>query len=534
MSPARRRRVRSLTALVAVVMVAVTILAAGAARQNSSSSEHKLLKQRADELQLAVTDAIQSTTSRLTQFGVLTRVGADPVQAFQTVVRAEGTSGARELALLRPQGGRLLVVAAVGPDLEVGAAVSAAVADAASDAVAARTFATTPVLHLRGGKVIGVALGPPQAPAGYVVYQELAIQPSSASRSQAATTGPFGELAVAVYDGRSADPRQLVLDDGLRSGTGPSVASQVKIGASPFLILTAARMPLIGGVQRNAQWYVLGSGLALAVLVAVLFDFAQRRRYYALELVEERTAALNQSLEALREAQGQLVEQERLAAIGQLASTVGHELRNPMAVVSNTLYLLRRATSGTEDDRVTQNLDIADRELAAATRIVADLLEFSRHREPLLGAVDLGDLVDEALTVAPRPDNVLLTWDRPRPPVRARADRDQLRQVILNLVTNAYDAMPEGGALRVEARAGGDGTAVLAVADTGSGIDATIRARIFEPFFTTRARGTGLGLAVTARIVATHGGTIAVDSDPGAGSTFTVVLPAAETDGNSP
>ena len=534
MSPARRRRLRSLTALVGLVMVAVTVAASVATRQSAASSEQKLLRQRADELNLAVTDAIQSTTSRLTQFGVLTRLGANPVRAFAAVIRAEGTTGARELALLRPEGGGLLVVAASGPDLKVGTPAPQTVATAARTAQAARTFATTPVQHLPGLAVVGVALGPPQAPASYVVYQEIAVAQGAPTRASTTTGGAFGELSVAVYDGRQANPRQLVLADGPLAGFKNAVASQVKIGASPFLILTSARVSLVGAVQRNAQWFVLGSGLALAVLVAALFDFAQRRRNYALELVEERTAALNQSLEALREAQDQLVEQERLAAIGQLASTVGHELRNPLAVVTNTLYLLRRATVGAQDDRVSQNLDIADREVAAATLIVSDLLEYSRSREPILTSVDIGELVDEALTVAPRPRNVELTWTAPSPPLRAWADRDQLRQVVLNLVTNAYDAMSEGGTLRIEAGSDGGGHTVLAIADDGTGMDTATRDRIFEPFFSTKARGTGLGLAVTARIVAAHRGTIQVESRPGSGTSFVLTLPEAAAGGDRP
>jgi signal transduction histidine kinase len=127
--------------------------------------------------------------------------------------------------------------------------------------------------------------------------------------------------------------------------------------------------------------------------------------------------------------------------------------------------------------------------------------------------------------VAPVPEgiSVLRSWNDDLPPLRG--DRDQLRQVLLNLVTNAYDAMPDGGLLALTATADATGVA-LSVGDTGPGIDDDVRARIFEPFFTTKAKGIGLGLAVTRRIVEAHGGSIDVRSS-GTGSSFEVRLQVA-------
>jgi two-component system, NtrC family, sensor histidine kinase HydH len=221
------------------------------------------------------------------------------------------------------------------------------------------------------------------------------------------------------------------------------------------------------------------------------------------------------------------VRQERLAAIGQLASTIGHELRNPLGVLSNAVYLLRGDLGHTPGDAARRHLATAEREVSAATVIVSDLLEFARQRDPVFGDVDVAALVHEVLAVLPPPTGVLVTADVDAT-VTVRADRDQLRQLLLNLMSNAYQSMPEGGRVTVGAVSGG-GVVTMWVTDTGLGIPGDVRARLFEPFFTTKARGVGLGLAVCSRVVEAHHGEIAVESSPGEGSTFRVTLPMLVT-----
>lgn len=531
-SPARRRRMRSATLAVMVVLLAAVGGATYGTHKIVSDQERSLVKQRAEELNFVLTSLIQSSTARLSNVAAVARISPDPVAAFTSQVRIDGLQGARSLALLKSAGPGFTVVAAAGPDLHAGQPAPPFAVAAAGRALSGGTFFTTPVVKEDAGYEVGIALGPPQAPVGYVVYQESPVQRTP---SPSSSSGPFSELAVALYDGPRADPEQLVLANAPLSDFGSgTISNHVKIGGSDFLVVTNARVPLVGGVSRSAEWFVLGLGLVLATLVTALFWFNQRRRDYALQLVDERTSALNESLEALRATQDQLVERERLAAIGQLASTVGHELRNPLAVISNALYLVRRVTGPTEDDRVRQHLDTAEREVAAATLIVSDLLEFSRARQPMLSDVDVGDLVDEALAVAPHPEAVRVVWQRPDPALAARADRDQLRQVVLNLITNAYDAMPDGGVLTVDAHSDGNGRVVVAVTDDGQGMDGATQAHILEPFFTTKARGTGLGLAVSARIMTALEGSIDVTSKPGAGTTFRLALPAARREAPDP
>jgi two-component system sensor histidine kinase HydH len=272
-------------------------------------------------------------------------------------------------------------------------------------------------------------------------------------------------------------------------------------------------------------WAILIGGLVAAVLATAIVETVARRREYAVGLVAVRTEELEQSLVDLAAAHDQLVRQERLAAIGELASTIGHEMRNPLGVISNAVYLLRTDLGPDPSSAAQRHLATAEREISAATVIVSDLLEFARAREPAPDEVDLDALFDEVLAVLPPPKGVIVDrGDRPGQ-VTVRADRDMLRQVLLNLVGNAYQAMPDGGTVTLAA-AGADGSVQLTVRDTGAGMSQEVRDRLFEPFFTTKARGVGLGLAVSRRIVEAHGGRIVVESEEGAGTEFRVVLPA--------
>ena len=174
-----------------------------------------------------------------------------------------------------------------------------------------------------------------------------------------------------------------------------------------------------------------------------------------------------------------------------------------------------------------RHLATGKRETSAATLIVSDLLDYSAGRAPMTAPVQLADLVAETLSVVPPPAGVEVV-QHVQPETAISADRDQIRQVLLNLITNGYDSMPTGGVLDVSVRSAGD-SAQITVTDTGMGMDEETKANIFTPFFTTKSRGIGLGLAVTKRVVEAHGGTISVQSTPSVGTSFTVTVPTADT-----
>ena len=241
---------------------------------------------------------------------------------------------------------------------------------------------------------------------------------------------------------------------------------------------------------------------------------------------------LRSRMEELRRTQDTLVQSAKLAAIGELAANVAHEINNPlMVILGNSGLLLREAAPDSPQHlRLSGIVTEANR----AGKIVRDLLDFARRREPNRGPVSVPELLERALELLhaklrrARVD-VERVFDAALPAILA--DRDQLTQVFLNLITNAVDAMDDGGTLVLETatRQDDDGRTLITVgiSDTGPGIPQEHLARIFEPFYTTKpeGRGTGLGLSVSLGIVRMHGGAIDVESKPGRGTTMRVTLP---------
>ncbi|MBZ4420686.1 sensor histidine kinase [Myxococcus sp. RHSTA-1-4] len=257
-----------------------------------------------------------------------------------------------------------------------------------------------------------------------------------------------------------------------------------------------------------------------------------------LELAREREGAKARELDrALRELGGfqeHLIRVEKLAAVGQLAASVGHELRNPLAAVRNAhAYLSRKlakdAARFPDDPRVSQFMGVMERELNACAKIISDLLDFARERPPALQPCPLRPLVDEAIGVVPQREGVRIVNGVPESLPVPSLDKEQFRQVLVNLVQNAVEAMPPGheGQVSVLAEGGEAGPWCVRVVDDGSGIPPDVLPKIFEPLFTTKTRGTGLGLAIVANMVQRHGGTISVRSEAGRGSEFVIQLPAS-------
>ncbi|WP_338871692.1 sensor histidine kinase [Myxococcus stipitatus] len=253
----------------------------------------------------------------------------------------------------------------------------------------------------------------------------------------------------------------------------------------------------------------------------------------AREREEEKSAALDRALRELSGFQEHLIRVEKLAAVGQLAASVGHELRNPLAAVRNAhAYLSRRLSrdviGAADDPRVPQFLGVMERELGACAKIISDLLDFARERPPALQPCPLRPLVDEAIGVVPPRDGVRILNEVPESLPVPCLDKEQFRQVLVNLVQNAVEAMPTGRTGQVSVLAEGQDTGpwAIRVIDDGAGIPPDVLPKIFEPLFTTKTRGTGLGLAIVANMVQRHGGTISVRSEAGRGSEFHIHLPA--------
>jgi signal transduction histidine kinase len=253
------------------------------------------------------------------------------------------------------------------------------------------------------------------------------------------------------------------------------------------------------------------------------FTIDQLRR--AVEEVEE-------SNRQLADAQEALMQSEKMASMGQLAAGIAHEVNNPLGVVLMYAHLLLDAAE--PESPLRSDLVMIAEQADRCKKIVAGLLHFARQNKLVRYPADLKELVDRSLQTLKLPENITVQVAHDLADPVAEIDRDQVMQVLTNLVSNAVAAMDRGGTLRIET--GGDERKVLLrVIDTGVGIPEQNLKKIFEPFFTTKpmGKGTGLGLAITYGIIKMHCGDIRVQSNanPAAGptgSTFTVILPRRE------
>ncbi len=219
---------------------------------------------------------------------------------------------------------------------------------------------------------------------------------------------------------------------------------------------------------------------------------------------------------------------ERLAAIGQVAGGVAHEIRNPLNVIKTSVYYLLHANSPSPE-KVATHLARIERQVGVADHVVTALNDFARLGAPDVQPLSLAALLAEVLELNPVGSAIQVALDCPDGFPAVAGDARQLRIVLGNLIRNAREAMPDGGRLSITAREHGDEVAV-AVTDTGSGIRPEDLPKIMEPLYSTKARGIGLGLSITRAIVEKHGGRLEVVSHWGTGSTFTVRLrPATES-----
>jgi two-component system sensor histidine kinase PilS (NtrC family) len=230
-----------------------------------------------------------------------------------------------------------------------------------------------------------------------------------------------------------------------------------------------------------------------------------------------------QDVTRVRDLQRRVRRNERLAAIGSLAASVAHEVRNPLAAIAGSAELLAGSTPSADDRRL---LAVIQREAERLNLTVSALLDYTSPRAPQWSRVDLGALCrDVAAAFAADPANARIELALEiGPGVSATADASQLSQVLWNLLRNARDAIEGPGRIRIGASTRGHGL-TLTVADDGVGMDAATVDRLFEPFFSTKKGGSGIGLAVVHRVVEEHGGSIGVRSAPGEGTEFVIELP---------
>jgi signal transduction histidine kinase len=216
---------------------------------------------------------------------------------------------------------------------------------------------------------------------------------------------------------------------------------------------------------------------------------------------------------------------ERLATIGAIAGGIAHELRNPLNVVKTSVYYLLNAKNASPE-KVTSHLERIERQVGAADRVITALNDFARLPFPKIEPIELAQCLQEVFQINPLPPSIEVEQSIKPAHLAILGDRAQLHIVFGNLIRNARDAMPDGGRLTIGAQKKG-GFVEVTLKDTGAGISPHDLPRILEPLYSTKAKGIGLGLAITNDIIKRHQGALSVSSEPEIGSTFTVRLNAA-------
>ncbi len=303
------------------------------------------------------------------------------------------------------------------------------------------------------------------------------------------------------------------------------VSEKNALGGDPGVVLTpelrepfeaAGEQPGIP-FQKEIQ-IVLGKGISRTLQLNCLSIIDSDERFVG-------TLLMIQDLSQVKKLEEELRRSERLAALGKMAAGVAHELRNPLSSIKGLALLLQSRFTGKTSD--TETADILVQEVERLNRSICELLDYARPQKLQKETVDLQQLLQKAVSLI-RIDaeaagvEVTAAFQEPLPKILA--DEDRLNQVFLNLFLNAIQAMEQGGELSVSADAR-EGTMVIIVSDTGCGIESESLNRVFDPYFTTKPEGTGLGLAMSAKIVEEHGGSIKIASEQGQGTSVTVKIP---------
>jgi signal transduction histidine kinase/putative methionine-R-sulfoxide reductase with GAF domain len=262
---------------------------------------------------------------------------------------------------------------------------------------------------------------------------------------------------------------------------------------------------------------------AVAIENAQLIQQLNEARTRLQEYADHLEAKVRERTSELEEAQSRLLKSERLAAIGELAGMVGHDLRNPLTSVAGATYYLKTRCGREMNGKAKEMLEIIEKDIGYSNKIISDLLEYSREITLELSNSSPKALTSEALSLVEIPQYVELvdlTEDKPK----IKVDVDKLKRAFINITKNAFEAMPKGGKLTIKSKKSGDHWEI-AFSDTGTGITRHMLEKLWSPLFTTKPKGMGFGLPICKRIVEAHGGKVTVGSAVAKGTTFTISIP---------
>lgn len=492
----------------------------------SDRQEHTLLRERTNEVSTLLSTAINDAKTILRGAGAAA-VAEGQSDLFTTLTLPSTLNGA-DVVTARQAGDTFTVLAHTGGgDFAPGTPISAEVAEVARRALSSKDMVSG-IVGTGKDRHIVLALTAPND-AQTVTYLDSRL--TGPSKAPTDPESPYRELNVGLYAGTAQDADRLVLGSGDVPGSGrDTVTRKLQIGAETWLLAVSTREPLVGTLSTAFPWVVLCTGTALALILGFLVEVLIRRRAYALRLVEERTKSL---------VEARLAAEKANRAKSEFLSRMSHELRTPLNAVLGFGQLLEM--DGLTPDQA-ENVSQITKGGAHLLDLINEILDISQietgHVSMSPEAVLVADVVEGAVSLV-RP----LAEERGVHLIGGTdhgcghyifADRQRLKQILLNLLGNGIKYNRQGGSVSINCFQPAPGTLRIQVTDTGPGISPDQFHLLFAPFERlgaeqTSVPGTGVGLALSRGLAEAMGGRLDVESTPGRGSTFWVELPIVES-----
>ncbi len=527
MSARNRSPVRVVSAAVLVVLLAGTAATFSFARRVQHQQEDRLLRERAGEVVALLGTSFSSTESRLQLLGsVASSLGAESSRAFAVAAKPLLSVAQPTIAAVQQREGALITEMAVGSGPAPGERLSGERAAVVQRALRSPRLVTALSPADRPDRLLVALRAAPST--GFVVYSESRIDPT---RITPRTPGsPFGELEVSLYASDRADPKALVLTTTKGLESRPHLDRRTfSVGSDRWFVVTGTNHPLAGSLSRRLPAIILLAGLVVTALLTLLVEVLARRRVYALELVEERTASLR---EAQRDAES------ANQAKSEFLSRMSHELRTPLNAVLGFAQILELDELAAEQQEAVAQILKGGRHLLGLINEMLDIAQVESGRlplspEPVLVSELAGEVLDLVRPLAAERSIHLLGGQIAECTDFAFADQQRIKQIMLNLLSNAIKYNRTGGSVAVSCDRVHEGWLRITVTDTGPGIPADRIERLFTPFERlgaerTGVEGSGIGLALSRHLAEAMGGHLGVDSEVGRGSTFWVELPLVE------
>ncbi|HWC36386.1 MAG TPA: ATP-binding protein [Mycobacteriales bacterium] len=526
----RKRTLRPVSIGVLLLIAGLSVVGSVALRRVVAGDERKLLNERGAEVSAVLESIFQQEISSAR---VLAQVAlADPAdmeKTFRAGAPAVLEQGAGSLGIARPTAHGFVVVAEAGnaAGLRVGTTITghdAALLRAGRHAVAGMTA----LVNNAGTRRISLYL-----PAGHDV---LFLYSSLDPRIPVSASGPFESLRGALYASRSprADTLIMTTERQLPIQGGPTGTVTFEVGDDVWSLVYGVKGPLVDGWSANLPWLVLGAGLGLALLMAVLFETLARRQSYAHNLVDERTRSLQEANAELRAAEEAADRANRSKS--EFLSRMSHELRTPLNAILGYAQILQMDPLRDDQEQPVEQILTSGRHLLELINEVLDISRIEVGRLTLsIEPVGVAEVMETALDMV-RPTAaahaISLVVGEGLDGVAVQADRQRLRQILLNMLSNAVKYNQPGGRVTVGCELLDGHSARISVTDTGPGIEPEHHELVFAPFERcgknqAHVEGTGIGLALSRHLAEVMQGSMGLASRPGEGSTFWVDLPLA-------